>query len=82
MLPLEVNVYLQNNDHVRELEALLEDSKRQEEIWRQHCKAAEMRLADAQHINMELIDMLKSYGFKYRRNADMRTWYLPKDVGG
>jgi hypothetical protein len=80
MFPLEVNVYLQNNDHVRELEALLEDSRRQEAISRANCKAAETRLADALHINMELIDMLKAYGFKYRRNADMRSWYLPKSA--
>lgn len=80
MLPLEVNVYLQNNDHVRQLEALLEDSRRQEALSRSRCKAAEQRLADAQHVNMELIDLLKSYGFQYRRNADMRTWYLPKSA--
>lgn len=79
--PLEVNVYLQNNDHVRMLEALLEDSRKQEEVWHNRCRIAEMRLADEQHINLELIDLLKAYGFKYRGSLDMRTWVLP-ELGG
>lgn len=72
--PLEINVYLQNNDHVRMLEALLEDARKQEEVWRNRCKVAEMRYADAQHVNLELIDALKLNGYKFRRTADMRTW--------
>ena len=73
---LEVEVFFQNNDHVRMLEALLEDTRMQESEWRNRCRAAEMRLADAQHVNLELIDALKLNGFKFRRTADMRNWKL------
>lgn len=76
----EVNVYVQNNDTVRMLEAQLEDARRSESLMRLRCAMVEQRLADAQHVNMELTDLLKSYGFKYRRTADMRSWYLPKDA--
>lgn len=78
MPAFDVNVYLQNNDFVRRLEADLFDAKRQESLWRERCKVAESRLGDAQHVNMELIDTLKSYGFRYRQSADMRRWCLPK----
>lgn len=40
--PFEINVYLQNNDHVRMLEALLEDARKQEAVWRNRCTVAEM----------------------------------------
>ncbi len=74
--PLEVNLYLQNNDQVRFLEACLEDSRKQEQAWRDKCKKLEMQLGDACHVNLELIDALKLNGFKFRRTADMRTWQL------
>ena len=80
--PLEVNVYLQNNDQMHMLEALLEGSRRQEAMWRERCKVAEGRLADAQHVNIELVDTLKTYGFRYRQSADMRSWQLPKEGRG
>ncbi|MEA4896598.1 MAG: hypothetical protein VB064_15245 [Oscillospiraceae bacterium] len=71
-------MYFQNNDQMRLLESLLVDAREQETVYRERCKIAEERLADAQRVNMELIDTLKAYGFRYRKTADMRTWYLPK----
>jgi hypothetical protein len=72
--PVEVVVYLQNNDLVRRLEADLEDAQRKSGYWRERCLRAESRLSDAQRVNLELIDTMKLNGFKFRKSADMRRW--------
>ena len=72
----DLNVYLQNNDQMRMLEALLEDSRRQEAALREKCRLLESQLGQAHHVNLELIDCLKLNGYKFRRTADMRTWEL------
>ncbi|NCB74181.1 MAG: hypothetical protein EOM51_05495 [Clostridia bacterium] len=71
-----LNVFLQNNDYVRRLEADRDEALRREAEWRIKCKQAQDRLADAQHVNLELIDTLQLNGFKFRRTADMRNWKL------
>lgn len=74
--PLEVNVYLQNNDQMRMLEALLEDSRQQKVFWRERCKRLEIDLGREQVVNLEMIDLLKSYGFRYRPGLDISAWHL------
>lgn len=72
--PVEVVVYLQNNDLVRRLEADCENAERMNTYWRERCLRAESRLGDAQRVNLELIDTMKAHGYKFRGTADMRRW--------
>lgn len=72
--PIKLQVYLQDSDRVRMLEALLEDSKHNEQMWRERYKALEMKYANVQIVNIELIDELRAHGIRFRPSADYRTW--------
>lgn len=78
---LDVNVFLQNNDYVRELEkrnaemqALLEEANRRAAV-------AESKSLNELYVNMELTDLLHANGIQFRPTADMRTWSDKKGRG-
>lgn len=73
-MDFNVNVYLQNNDFVRQLEAERDEALRQVASCVLRMGDLERRLVDEQHVNLQLIDLLRNHGIRYRPSADMRTW--------
>lgn len=71
---IKLKVYLQNNDYVRRLEADREESIKRAEEWNRKYDRLVVRCADEQRVNLELIDLLRSHGIRYRPFVDMRTW--------
>ena len=69
-----LNVFVQNNDYVRQLEAEMEDFKRRAEEWEQRYRRIAAKCADEQRLNLELISTLQVHGIRFRPSADIRTW--------
>ena len=70
----KLNVFVQNNDYVRQLEqerALAEERAKE---WKNKHDRLVVRCADEQRVNLELMDLLKAHGIRYKLSSDMRTW--------
>ena len=74
MYELTLNVYLQNNDHVKQLEKERDEAIKRAEELKQKNDRLIMDMAHEQVVNLELVDLLKAHGVKFRKSADMRTW--------
>lgn len=74
LLKLELHVYFQNNDFVKVLQEDRAEALKRAEEWKQKHDRTVIQCADEQRVNLELIDLLRSHGIRYRPSADMRTW--------
>lgn len=74
MYELKLNVYLQNNDYVKQLESERDEAiKRAEELEQKNSRLI-IDLSYEQRVNLELVDLLRSKGIRYRESADIRNW--------
>lgn len=74
MSEFKLNVFFQNNDYVHQLEQDRAEAEKRAEEWKRRCERLVIRVADEQRVNLELIELLKVHGVKYRPTSDMRTW--------
>lgn len=73
--PLDLNVYFQNNDYVKKLQAEIVAADGRAEEWKQKYKALQEHYCDVQRVNIEMSDILRYHGIKFREGLDERTWY-------
>lgn len=71
---ITLNVFLQNSDYVRQLEHELSEVRAQLERMNERYINLQSSYANVSHVNLELVDMLKVHGIKFRKSADIRTW--------
>jgi hypothetical protein len=71
---LTLNVYLQNNDYVRQLEYDLAQSNKERDEWQRKFRDLDFKVAGIQKVNIELNDFIRAHGLRYRSSADIRNW--------
>ena len=74
MKPIKLIVEYQNNDYTKELERELAELKNEFGKLRQEVRRIEGKYADEMHVNLELTDLLRQHGIRFRQSADMRNW--------
>lgn len=72
--PLTIRILLQNSEDVKRLVQEKDAALKRVSELEIQLKKERARMADVQLMNLELIDTLKSYGYKFRPAADVRTW--------
>jgi hypothetical protein len=75
---LTVRILLQNDEYVKTLEQGLVNANERASHWEKRCKKLELEYARASHFNLELIDLLKANGIRYRPCLDGGTWEKSK----
>lgn len=71
---ITLNVYLQNNDYVKQMELDLVNARIEAADWQLKYKQLSYKMADIQHQNLELIDICKVSGYRFRPALDITTW--------
>lgn len=71
---MEITVYLQNNDYVKSLETERDYALEELCKFKTQFKRLETRLGDAQRINIELVDLLRAHGIRFRPSSEISTW--------
>lgn len=72
--PITIRVLLQDSAEIKKLTLERDTAQNRANDFQEQLKRARNDMADVQRVNLELIDTLKSYGYKFRPNADVRTW--------
>lgn len=71
---LNVNVFLQNNDLVVEMQDKLNKMQFLVDEYKKEVSKLRTKLCDEQYVNIELIDMVKALGGRFRPGLDIRNW--------
>jgi len=72
--PFRIEVTLTNSDYVRRLEGKIQDLQKQLKASQEHCRDLEYRYGNELHINLELTDILRNNGIRFRPTLDNRNW--------
>lgn len=75
---LSLNVFLQNNDYVKQLEQQVEQLERDNAEWKRKYQRLDVDYSYIASVNLELIDTMKLNGYKFRKQSDVRTWDLKR----
>lgn len=74
MTELNVNVFLQNSEYVKQLESERDEALRREAEAVKRMNNAEFHHRCELQVNWELMDLLQRNGIRYRPSADMSKW--------
>jgi len=72
---LTLNVYVQNNDEMNRMQRELLDAIRQKDEAILAMKRLEIEVVGEKQVNMELCDLLRANGIRFRKTAEMRNWH-------
>ena len=72
---LTLNVYVQNNDEMNRMQRELLDAIRQKDEAILAMKRLEIEVVSEKQVNMELCDLLRANGIRFRKTAEMRNWH-------
>ena len=74
MKPLHLFIELQESALVKFLQEQLKDTRAALEASQEAQRSAEFKLRNEQSINMELMDLCKTNGIKFRKALDISKW--------
>ena len=69
-----LNVFMQNSDYVKQLELERDEAIERATEYKLKYQAMSRKCNDEQYVNLELIDICKANGFKFRPGVDIRSW--------
>ena len=70
-----LNVYVQNNDEMNRMQRELLEAIRQKDEAILAMKRLEIEVVGEKQVNMELCDLLRANGIRFRKTAEMRNWH-------
>lgn len=69
-----LNVFMQNSDYVKQLEQERDEAIQRAAELKVKYQAISRKCTDEQYVNIELIDICKANGYRFRPGLDMRNW--------
>ena len=71
---LTLNVFIQNNDEMNRMQRDLIEAYRQRDEAIFSMKRLEIEVVNEKQVNMELCDLLRANGIRFRKTAEMSKW--------
>lgn len=71
---MDINVYLQNNDYVKQLEAERDEALHKAAEYERRYRDLDRKYGNVMLVNIELCDTLKANKVRFRSSADSRNW--------
>lgn len=71
---MKLTVFLQNTDFVKALEHEIEALRENIAAEKKRFQSLETKYANLQTVNMELTDLCRYHGIKFRPGVDLKTW--------